>query len=163
MAFACHLYRTTRQHRAGHSQALTYLFFRQARFTLTQIHTCVMCALTAHFHPYPAREQGGYFLWHYLFLFCSESIGAEQNLPVRKRLALCRPDFPPPHACGSDRTACIKCKFKYLPTKAICLVASGAYDIITFMKKISLLRHNHIYSPMVRHIFLRAGECCNIQ
>jgi len=66
MTLTRHLYLPTLGHRTGSPQTTVYMAFQHTRFTLPACCHTATWALTPHFHPYPGRSQGGYFLWHYL-------------------------------------------------------------------------------------------------
>lgn len=77
----------------------TYLVLQPIRFTRAPCHHGGPWALTPHFHPYP--DSVG------TVIFCGTCYQvpacAGTSLPVRKYGALCCPDFPLPHGCGSGR------------------------------------------------------------
>ena len=89
------LYLPTLDHRASSPQAILYMAFQHARFTLPACYQAETWALTPHFHPHHAMHDS-YFLWHCLL--------AIHHPAVNRYVALCCPDFPTLSRIGS--TAC---------------------------------------------------------
>jgi hypothetical protein len=75
------------RHTCEQQLSVAYLAFQHLRFTQYLYYYKYLCALTAHFHPYPPKA-GGYFLWHLLCtLLYKHPLGVKLLYAVRTFLS----------------------------------------------------------------------------